>query len=213
MASIETPTVHPRASHRGRARWIGAAAMACGLILVAAACDVPAKPAAGLFDSWKGNDADGAHAFATNTAVDEIFAKTYRAKSGWFFSNCEGAAGSTYCTWINNVETTLILRVSNQAGVVSSAAFTPIESGVIGRFFHAWRDGNHTEAAKYGTATAVTQLYSATYSAAKHWVPDSCSGAAGSIYCTFRDDSGGTIRLHLDDVGTHKVVSVAHHGS
>jgi hypothetical protein len=198
-------------SHR-RLR-VGVLALVAALAFVAAACDVPIKPAGGLFDSWKGNDADGAHSFATDAAVDQIFAKTYSAKSEWFFDKCEGTAGSTYCTWINNIETRLQMRVGNSSNKVVDVQFIALSSGISGRFFHAWRSGDHSAAANYGTATAVSQLYSRTYSASDHWTPQGCDGAAGSIYCTWSADDGRTIVTHFDNVETHKVVSVAHHAA
>ena len=209
-------TTTPHGLPTSRRRRHGRRAALCGLLaavaLVAAACDVPAKPAGGLFDSWKGNDADGAHAFATDQAVDEIFVgHTYSAKAQWAFIKCEGAAGSDYCTWVNNTETSLVLKVVNQFQKVDDAKFVPLDSGVAGRFFHAWRTGNHTTAAQYGTATAVTQLYSATYSGSDHWTPMGCDHTAGSVYCSWENDAGHTTRLHVDVAGGNKVVSV-HHG-
>ena len=199
-----------RQQRRTRRRAV-AVGLIAALAMLAAACDVPAKPAGGLFDSWKGNDADGAHAFASDTAVDQIFAKPYSAKSEWFFNRCDGAAGSTYCTWINNIETRLQMRVANSQNKVNDVEYIALSSGVSGRFFHAWRVGSHAQAANYGTATAVTQLFSTTYHAADHWTPDGCEGAAGSIYCTWVADDGRTMVTHFDNVETHKVVSVAHH--
>lgn len=62
-------------------------------------------------------------------AVSTLFARTWKASDNWMFASCEGAAGSTYCSWTRPGEQ-LVVRVRNDlAGPpvrVLEAAFKPL---------------------------------------------------------------------------------------
>ena len=207
MTDLQGAAKTPRARRRRPRRLLVAAAMAMALVGALAACDVPAKPAAGLFDSWKGNDADGARAFATDAAVDALFAATWSAGADWMFVDCDGAAGAQYCTWVNRVETTLTLKVNNLSKKVSEVSFTPLDSGVAGRFFHAWRRGDSSTALHDSTPQAAVQLFSIAYHASDHWLPQGCSGTAGALHCSWVDRLGNAITVDYQ-TSTKTVTSV-----
>ena len=195
-------------ARRSRGYWLlVAVAMVVGLAGALGACEVPAKPAAGLFDSWKGNDADGAHAFATDAAVDALFATTWSAGSDWIFVTCDGAAGAQYCNWVNRVETTLILKVSSLSKKVTEVQFVPVDSGAAGRFFHSWRRNDSATALNYSTPEAAVQLFSLSYKASDHWLPEGCGGTAGALNCNWIDRLGNVITVHYSTV-TKKVTSI-----
>jgi hypothetical protein len=203
------PTTRTTLSTRRRGV-AGLLAIAAALTLVATACDVPVKPAGTLFQAWKDHDTAKAHTVAGNTAVSQIFAKTYKAGDQWLFISCNGAAGSTYCTWVNIVETSLVMRVANAADKVAEVHFNSLASGKAGHFFHDWRVGDKSNAANYATSTAINQLFNRTYKASDHWVPTGCDGTAGSLYCVWANDNADTLTLHYPtaDGAVHKVDSV-----
>lgn len=193
-----------RTSTPQRARRLHRAAAGVALVatlaIVAAACDVPAQPAGDLFNAWKNNDHTAAAAVATPAAVTQMFSQAYSSHSGWFFNECQGAAGSTYCNWISKQEGELLIRIDNMSNKDVSVHRYPIGSITAGDVFHDWRVGNKSAALAKGTSAAVNALFAKTYKATDHWTPESCSGAAGSIYCTWTNDAAKTIRLQVSDV-------------
>lgn len=201
-------TTNETSTRRPRRRQLGVLLTLLGaLALMATACDSPSTPAAKLFDAWKANNKTLAAATAEPAAVTQIFAKPYAGTSGWFFNKCEGAAGSTYCTWIDNTEGRLEMRITNSTNKVSSVQRIGLGSIDAGRFFHAWRANKKPSAVPYGTTAAVNAMFSVAYTSAAHWTPTGCEGAAGSTYCTWNNDHADTIVLRLDNA-TNKVTSV-----
>jgi hypothetical protein len=51
--------------------------------------------------------------FGTQAAVDAIFA--FEGGGTWSVTSCEGAAGSTYCTFSAGGDPTVVVRVGNEA--------------------------------------------------------------------------------------------------
>jgi hypothetical protein len=174
--------------------------VAGALTVLAAACDVPAQPAGSLFDAWKANDMAAANAVATPGAVAELFGQPYSSASGWTFVMCDGAAGSTYCTWVDKVENRLQMRINNMTNKVSEVERIPVGSTIAGRVFHAWRKGTPDAATPYATADAKADLFAESYSSADHWLPSGCDGAAGHLYCTWTNDAAETIVLGVNNV-------------
>jgi len=174
--------------------------VAVALTALAAPCDVPAPPAGSLFDAWKANDLAAANAVATPGAVAQLFGQPYSAGSGWMFVKCDGAAGSTYCTWVDKVENRLQLRINNMTNKVSEVQRIPVGSTVAGRVFHAWRMGTPDAATPDATAEAKAALFAKAYSSADHWLPSGCDGAAGHLYCTWTNDAAETIVLGVNNV-------------
>ncbi|HEV7723210.1 MAG TPA: hypothetical protein VGO60_18100 [Iamia sp.] len=174
--------------------------VAVALTALAAACDAPAPPAGSLFDAWKANNMAAANAVATPGAVGQIFSQPYSSASDWTFVRCDGAAGSTYCTWVDTVENRLQMRIDNMTNKVSEVLRIPVGSTIAGRVFHAWRKGTSDAATPYATPGAKLALFSKTYSTADHWLPSGCDGAAGHLYCTWTNDAAETIVLGVNNV-------------
>ena len=182
---------------------------AAGLLVALAACDAPAAPAGKLFAAWKANDpAAATGAITTHAAKVQMFSEPYSASAQWTFITCDGAAGSTYCTWVNKIEGRLVLRVDNAAQQVTSVQRISLGNVAAGRVFHAWRVGSDGSASAYATPSAVTALWVHVYKASDHWLPDGCEGAAGSTYCTFTNDAAKTLVLRVDNA-TQKVVEIS----
>ena len=202
-------TRHTRPRGWRRPKVVGLAMIAV-FALIASACDVPAQPAGDLYNAWVANDHAAAAAVATPTAVTQMFSQPYAASAGWFFNRCDGAAGSTFCTWIDKIEGRLQLRITNANRKVSDVTRISLGSLPAGRLFHAWRIGNSSAGAPYATPAALFALFAKPYTPADHWSPEGCDGAAGSLYCTWRNDANKTIILRVDQVSMpQKVIEVS----
>jgi hypothetical protein len=191
--------------HQTRTRIAGVVLVAA-LAVVLAACDVPAQPAGDLYNAWVANNHAAAAAVATPAAVTEMFSQPYAASTGWFFDRCEGAAGSTFCTWIDKIEGRLQLQVQNSSQKVINVTRISLGSIAAGRLFHAWRIGDSNAGAPYATPSALFALFAKPYFASDHWTPEGCDGAAGSLFCTWHNDANKTIILQVRNVEPPRVV-------
>jgi len=73
----------------------------------------PQQCAQALFDAWAAGNQSAAPACASADAVQDIFSEPYT--SGYQGPNCEGAAGSVFCTWTGG-PTVLTMEVRNTTG-------------------------------------------------------------------------------------------------
>jgi hypothetical protein len=119
-------------------------------------------------------------------------------------SNCSGAAGSTYCLYINAVGDELRLRVSNPLlgqprAMGTGSTFNPItfpsDNGAYAKeALDAWQAGNDPRlallTAKPFTAAQITALGA---NPAQSWTANGSDGAAGTIYLRFKDAAGHTL--------------------
>jgi hypothetical protein len=67
------------------------------------------------YDAWTRGDRTAAAAVAEPAAVDTLFARTWSTADGWAFVNCQGAAGSVFCTWQRSGEE-LLIKAPNAPG-------------------------------------------------------------------------------------------------
>lgn len=74
----------------------------------------PADYAVSLVGVWEAGDRESALVFATPAAVDTIFAYESGGPGTWSLVGCEGAAGSTTCTFTAGGDPTVVVRVVNQ---------------------------------------------------------------------------------------------------
>jgi hypothetical protein len=88
----------------------------------------PVEYATSTFDAWRAGDANAVIERTTAQVAQLLLASPAPAHA--FQPSCEGAAGSTYCTWILE-DQQLTLRVGNEAASIGSphavfaASFTP----------------------------------------------------------------------------------------
>ena len=73
--------------------------------------DSPRAYAQAFVTAWVDRDRPRAARLATASAVDAAFASTVQKSPT--FTMCEGAAGSSYCTWQGD-EYTMVVRVGNE---------------------------------------------------------------------------------------------------
>lgn len=186
----------PRRTIRLRGVAIGAL-LAVGLVVLSA-CDVPAAPAGKLFDAWKANDPAAATGdFTTYAAKTQMFSQAYTSSAQWTFVKCDGAAGSTYCTWVNKIEGQLVLRVDNASQHVTSVQRISLGNVPSGQLFHAWRIGSQSAAAGKGHPAAITDLFAHTYHVSDHWLPEGCV-TSSYVICTWTNDAGKTLVFQFD---------------
>ncbi|HEY8525475.1 MAG TPA: hypothetical protein VIL48_10955 [Acidimicrobiales bacterium] len=94
----------------------------------------PARYVAAAFRAWRTGDLAALDRYVPGAVLDFLAARAPEA-GRWSRPTCEGAAGSTYCTWSRS-ETRLTLRVANEPAsqgepdAVTSASFTPPAGGV-----------------------------------------------------------------------------------
>ena len=75
----------------------------------------PQQYAQAFVGAWAAGDQDSAGLFGTQEAVDAIFAYDSGGVGTWSVTGCEGAAGSTYCTFSAGGDPTIVVRVTNEA--------------------------------------------------------------------------------------------------
>jgi len=69
------------------------------------------------YDAWTRGDRTAAARVAEPAAVDALFARMWSSADGWEFVNCQGAAGSVFCTWQRPGEE-LLIKVQNAPGML-----------------------------------------------------------------------------------------------
>ena len=75
----------------------------------------PQQYAQAFVGAWAAGDQDSAGLFGTPAAVQAIFAFDSGGAGAWSVTSCEGAAGSTYCTFTAGGDPTIVVRVGNEA--------------------------------------------------------------------------------------------------
>lgn len=80
----------------------------------------PAAYATALVEAWATGDTATARVLATQEAVDALFAYDPGGPGLWQLEGCEGAAGSSYCTFRAGGDPTVVVRVGNEAAAHAS---------------------------------------------------------------------------------------------
>jgi hypothetical protein len=139
--------------------------------------------------------------------------------------NCQGAAGSSFCTFFNNVGDQLVLRVGNEKlggpHAVTDGTFDPITfptdmQAYAQEALDAWRADNSNRISYLTTADAKTHLDAIAVShRADTWTFQDSQGAAGSSYLTWRSTAGDRIVFRFHNPGVvpdegpqHRIVDV-----
>jgi hypothetical protein len=138
---------------------------------------------------------------------------------------CQGAAGSTYCTYYNNAGDELRLQLSNpllgQAHAIVGGDFHPItfpsdERAYAQETLDAWLAHNDPRITLLCTGDAATHLNAIPGShRSDAWTFDHSEGAAGSFYLSWKNPAGDAIVFRFRDPGIpptpgpqHRVVDV-----
>lgn len=129
----------------------------------------------------------------------------------WMFQDCQGAAGSSYCTFFNGVGDVLVLQLSNPLlggpHAITHGTFDPLTfptdmKAYAQECLDAWRAGNLARVGYLTQPDAKTHLLNI---AASHklddWTFVDAQGAAGSSYLTWHNPNGDRIVFRFYNPG------------
>ncbi len=167
-----------------------------------------------FFLAWTAHDSAELNVTGTTTAANEAIAQ-YSKTSGpaWQFSNCQGAAGSIYCTWVRAAEA-VVLRASNvsPANRVVNFQWNALDAaGISAQLVDAWQFASTGALQALATSGAYAQLQALQSHSHDGWqAPTSCDGTAGSFYCTYTAGAHKLV-IQVGDVQTpHQVIGVTY---
>lgn len=168
---------------------------------------LPITAATAFFAAWLSGNVAQMNANGAPAAVTA--AQTAPPGSGWVFSGCQGAAGSSFCIWVRPGER-VRERVSNiqlPLLVVEFTRETLTAEQVSMEFFNLWRQGNQQGmTALSRDATVVTAAQAVQPRAAAAWSFDHCEGAAGSAFCTWKVGTA-TLTMRIVNIETPRLVT------
>lgn len=75
----------------------------------------PTAYATAFVQAWEVGDQATALELGTQSAVDSIFAFESGGAGAWSLTSCEGAAGSSFCTFTAGGDPTVVVQVGNDA--------------------------------------------------------------------------------------------------
>lgn len=187
LALVAGAALVPVSAGPGAAQAAPAGPFVAFLPLLAADDTPSAETIAGLFfDAWLAEDDDALALYGELSAI--AHAQSFAISSGWAFSNCEGAAGSVFCTWVSPGER-VRLRVNNiqPPRLVTDFQFAELTSEEAAHeLFDAWRAGSDDAVRALSEPAAADAALALSGRAADAWIFDRCEGAAGSLFCTWR---------------------------
>jgi hypothetical protein len=151
-----------------------------------------------FFAAWLAHDLAGMVSngdLTARRAAEANYAQTSGAT--WVFSNCQGAAGSQYCTWVRAAQD-VVVRASDVTTPITTVEFqwNALEPADIAeQFVDAWDFGSSAALGALGEAGAVSQATALDAHRSAGWqAPSACVGTAGSYYCTF---TAGSSKLNV----------------
>jgi hypothetical protein len=115
--------------------------------------------------AWGGNQSARLADLTSAPANQKLAAMPGPPNMHWTFVDCDGAAGSSYCSFYNDSGETILVRLTNQ-GLGSPHAVTDAtlsglpEDGVeyTREFVRAWQRADHTRMLQLGTQNVVDSL-------------------------------------------------------
>jgi hypothetical protein len=169
----------------------------------------PQTAAKQFFAAWLAHSNAGLHVNGTTTAASQAIAQYNRtAGATWVFSNCQGAAGSEYCTWVRAAEAAIV-RASSVSPANRTVEFQwrSLDAPAIAeQFVNAWQFHNAAALGILGTSQAANQAQALYSASGDGWqAPSSCDGTAGSFYCTFTAGAKQAV-VRVGDVGIPRQV-------
>jgi len=117
--------------------------------------------------AWSHDDANWLEALTAPATYDEILDLLEPVNEQWTFDRCEGAAGSSYCSFINADGDIFTLRIVNaMVGQAHAATDALIDEttypgnalAYVKEFMAAWQYGNGARMRKLSSASIVTEV-------------------------------------------------------
>ncbi len=140
-----------------------------------------------FFAAWKSDNEATMHSLANAATVAGALGARAAGTNGYVFSNCQGAAGSTYCTWVKR-GSRILVQAQNQAPyTVVGFQRQPLSAqDTANEFFTGYQENNVAVVAALADAATATKTAGLESHRSLNWLPpQNCDGAAGSQYCTW----------------------------
>ncbi|WCO65482.1 hypothetical protein PO878_13345 [Iamia majanohamensis] len=166
-----------------------------------------------LVRAWGAGDREGAATLATPDTVAELFAHADPGGPDWALQGCDGAAGSTVCTFTDAGERLLLSQPSVAEGdrlaPVGQATFTegdgPASETYLGeeasRLVRAWGAGDREVAAVLAPELTVATLFDRYDPGGGRWDLRDCLRLEDDPQCLFYDPvRDERLILHFDRV-------------
>jgi hypothetical protein len=124
---------------------------------------------------------------------------------------CDGAAGSTYCLFFNQVGDSLRLKLSNAAlgqprAITAGSIWDPIhfpsdDQAYAQEALDAWQAGNDNRLKLLigGPTNTTAKITALGASPSAQWTAAGGNGAMGSLYIVFKDPSGHTLNFQFQN--------------
>jgi hypothetical protein len=168
--------------------------------------DTAPEYAQAVMDAWTADNALLVQSLATEDVYYGIFGLNASGYDDWTFLRCDGAAGSSYCSFVNDDDGDVItLRISNQLlGQAHAATDVSLdktvypEDGVlyVKEFVDAWKFGNEVRMLLLSKPSVVNEVPAAPTTTVTYPEPTCCGGGLLQVKAVW---SGSTKRF---DVGT-----------
>ncbi len=144
-----------------------------------------------FFAGWTAHSVSVMQNYGTTAAVTQALAGSTGGTTGFVFSECSGAAGSIYCTWVRTAESVVLQTddVSPTHRVVNFTRQTLDGAAVADEFFNAWQAASFSALPVLGNTASAAAAVAQKSQRERSWSPSPCDGAAGSLYCTWRSGS------------------------
>ena len=169
--------------------------------------------------AWMARDYTRLGQLATAAAVQQVKdSVTYGGlpSNSWHFISCEGAAGSSYCTFINDNGDVTHVRLANPVlGAPQAVNELPLErteyphnaASYVGAFLNAWQNGNRYRMLAYANPDVVGHFAGTPLQATTLF----CDGAAGSTYVQVNEGGNASVPRFVLRVGNEKAAAGGKH--
>lgn len=104
--------------------------------------------------------------------------------------------------------TTLPAATTTTARATTTTS-APSPEALAKALYEAWTKGDRAAAAKVAQPAAVTAIFARTWQAADGWSFVDCTGAAGSLICTWQRPSGQQLLMRVQNATGGVPVTVA----
>jgi len=173
-----------------------------------------------LVRAWGAGDRERAAELATPEVVDQLFGHAAVGGGDWDLLRCEGAAGTTYCTFTSasrGEALTTQQPTVNGLAPIGTAELAP-STNDDGAFAYsasilvqAWGRGDRAQAAQYAPPAVVDQLFRHADPGGPHWDERDCIVVDDIPTCVFYDperDERLLVNGRTDGTSQPTVVSV-----